>query len=45
VDTPEDVRRRVALDLEYVERRSLWLDLAIILRTAPCLLGDSGAVR
>ena len=45
VDTAEDVRRRVALDLEYVERRSLWLDLAIILRTAPCLLGDSGAVR
>jgi Undecaprenyl-phosphate glucose phosphotransferase len=45
VDTPEDVRRRVALDLEYVERRSLWLDVAIILRTAPCLLGDSGGVR
>lgn len=45
VDTPEDVRRRVALDLEYVERRSFWMDLSIILRTAPCLLGDSGAVR
>ncbi|WP_293475219.1 exopolysaccharide biosynthesis polyprenyl glycosylphosphotransferase [Phenylobacterium sp.] len=45
VDTAEDVRRRVALDLEYVERRSIWLDMAIILRTAPCLLGDSGAVR
>ena len=45
VDTAEDVRRRVALDLEYVERRSLWLDIAIILRTAPCLMGDSGAVR
>jgi Undecaprenyl-phosphate glucose phosphotransferase len=45
VDTAEDVRRRVALDLEYVERRSFWLDLSIILRTAPCLLGDSGAVR
>jgi len=45
VDTAEDVRRRVALDLEYVERRSFWLDVAIILRTAPCLLGDSGAVR
>jgi Undecaprenyl-phosphate glucose phosphotransferase len=42
VDTAEDVRRRVALDLEYVERRSFWLDVAIILRTAPCLLGDSG---
>ncbi|MDZ4370998.1 MAG: exopolysaccharide biosynthesis polyprenyl glycosylphosphotransferase [Phenylobacterium sp.] len=45
VDTAEDVRRRVALDLEYVERRSFWLDISIILRTAPCLLGDSGAVR
>ena len=45
VDTPEAVRRRVALDLEYVERQSIWLDLAIILKTAPCLLGDSGAVR
>jgi len=45
VDTPEDVRRRVQLDLEYVERQSFWLDLSIILRTAPCLLGDSGAVR
>lgn len=45
VDTAEEVRRRVALDLEYVERRSFWLDVAIILRTAPCLLGDSGAVR
>ena len=45
VDTAEEVRRRVALDLEYVERQSFWLDVAIILRTAPCLLGDSGAVR
>jgi Undecaprenyl-phosphate glucose phosphotransferase len=45
VDTAEDVRRRVALDLEYVERQSFWLDVSIILRTAPCLLGDSGAVR
>ena len=33
------------LDLEYVERRSFWLDVAIIMRTAPCLLGDSGGVR
>lgn len=45
VDTAEDVRRRVALDLEYVERRSFWLDIAIILKTAPALLGDSEAVR
>jgi Undecaprenyl-phosphate glucose phosphotransferase len=45
VDTADDVRRRVALDLEYVARQSFWLDVAIILRTAPCLLGDRGAVR
>jgi polysaccharide biosynthesis protein PslA len=45
VDTAEDVRRRVALDLEYVERRSFWLDVSIILKTAPTLLGDSEVVR
>jgi lipopolysaccharide/colanic/teichoic acid biosynthesis glycosyltransferase len=45
VDTVGDVRRRVALDLEYVERQSFWLDVAIILKTVPCLLGDSEAVR
>ena len=45
VDTPEAVRRRVSLDLEYVERQSVWLDLAIIARTLPCVLGDSEAVR
>ena len=45
VDTPEAVRRRVALDLQYVEHQSIWLDLAIMLKTVPCLLGDSVAVR
>jgi lipopolysaccharide/colanic/teichoic acid biosynthesis glycosyltransferase len=45
VDTAEDVRRRVALDLEYVERQSFWLDASIILKTVPCLLGDSETVR
>jgi len=45
VDTPEAVRRRVTLDLEYVERQSIWLDLAIMARTLPCVLGDSAAVR
>ena len=45
VDTPEAVRRRVALDLEYVERQSVWLDLAIMARTLPCVLGDTQAVR
>jgi Undecaprenyl-phosphate glucose phosphotransferase len=41
----EDVRRRVALDLEYVERQSFWLDVWIMLKTVPCLVGDRSAVR
>ena len=45
VDTPEAVRRRVSLDLEYVERQSVWLDLAIMARTVPCVLGDTAVVR
>ncbi len=45
VDTPEDVRRRVELDVEYIDRQSVWLDLYIIAMTIPCLLGDRQAVR
>lgn len=45
VDTADAVRRRVALDVEYIERQSLWFDLYIILMTLPRLLGDSGSVR
>ncbi|MGZ8370030.1 MAG: exopolysaccharide biosynthesis polyprenyl glycosylphosphotransferase [Caulobacteraceae bacterium] len=45
VHTPEDVRQRVAYDVEYIERQSLWLDLYIIAMTLPCLLGDRAAVR
>ena len=45
VDTPEAVRRRVQLDVEYIERQSFWLDLYIMAVTAPCLLGDRTAVR
>src|SRR5579872_2814753 len=45
VDTPEQVRRRVALDIEYIERQSFWLDLYIIAATLPCLLGDRQATR
>ncbi|MDB5423130.1 MAG: exopolysaccharide biosynthesis polyprenyl glycosylphosphotransferase, partial [Phenylobacterium sp.] len=41
----EAVRRRVSLDLEYVERQSLWLDISIIARTLPCVLGDTAGVR
>jgi Undecaprenyl-phosphate glucose phosphotransferase len=46
VHTPEDVRRRVELDVEYIERQSLWLDLYILAMTVPCLVfGDREAVR
>jgi len=38
--TEDQVRRRVELDIDYIERQSLWLDLYIMLMTAPCLLGD-----
>ncbi len=38
--TPEEVRERVRLDMEYVKRASVWLDLWIVLKTVPCLLGD-----
>jgi lipopolysaccharide/colanic/teichoic acid biosynthesis glycosyltransferase len=30
------------LDLEYVERRSLWLDLRILLKTIPTVLKGTG---
>ncbi len=45
VDTPELVRERVALDVDYIERQSFWLDLYIIIMTIPCLLGDRSTVR
>jgi len=45
LDTAERVRQRVALDIDYIERRSFWLDLYIMAMTIPCLLGDSPVVR
>jgi len=41
----QDVRRRVRLDVEYIERQSLWLDLWIMAVTVPVLLGDRAAIR
>lgn len=43
--SPADVRRRVALDIEYIERQSFWLDLYVMLMTVPCLMGDRHAIR
>lgn len=40
VHTHEEVRERVRLDMEYVNRASFWFDVFIMLITAPCLLGD-----
>ncbi len=38
VDWPE----RLALDVEYVDTRSLWLDLRLLLRTIPMVLRRTG---
>ena len=43
--TAQDVRRRVQLDIDYVERQSLWMDLWIMAVTIPVLLGDRSAIR
>ena len=45
VDDAESLRRRVMLDLSYIERQSVWLDLWIILVTVPLMLGDKSAAR
>ena len=45
LDSAEDVRRRIGLDVEYIERHSIWFDLYIMAMTIPCLLGDAKKVR
>lgn len=37
-----DWPRRLALDVEYVDRRSLWLDLTLLARTVPLVLRRTG---
>jgi len=41
----KDVKRRVDLDIEYIERSSFFFDWMIMLKTLPCLLGDSENIR
>ncbi|CAL4867166.1 hypothetical protein MMA231_01417 [Asticcacaulis sp. MM231] len=45
LDNADDVRRRIGLDVEYIERHSIWFDLYIMAMTIPCLLGDAKTVR
>ena len=43
LDTNDKVKRRVELDINYIENWSTWLDLKIILRTALVLIRDPSA--
>jgi Undecaprenyl-phosphate glucose phosphotransferase len=40
VHSAEEVRERVRLDMEYVNRSGVWFDFYVCIMTAPCLLGD-----
>ncbi|CAG4928692.1 unnamed protein product [Acidocella sp. C78] len=44
VDRRDLVAARVAADLDYIERWSVWLDIAILLRTVPAVLIGRNAV-
>ena len=39
----DDVKSKVALDLEYISNRTLWLDVRIMVRTLPVMIGRKGA--
>ncbi|HSG49734.1 MAG TPA: sugar transferase [Longimicrobiales bacterium] len=40
----EDVRKKVAFDLEYIQKRSLLKDLKIMFRTLPVMIGKKGSI-
>jgi lipopolysaccharide/colanic/teichoic acid biosynthesis glycosyltransferase len=39
----DDVRKKIGFDLEYLQRRSIWVDLQIIARTIPVMVFKRGA--
>jgi lipopolysaccharide/colanic/teichoic acid biosynthesis glycosyltransferase len=39
-----DVRRKVRLDLEYMQNLSVWRDLKILFLTVPVMLFKRGAI-
>jgi lipopolysaccharide/colanic/teichoic acid biosynthesis glycosyltransferase len=39
----DDVRKKIRFDLEYLQRRSIWVDLQIMARTIPVMLFKRGA--
>ena len=39
----EDVKNKVAFDLEYITYRSLWMDVKIMVHTLPVMIGRKGA--
>ncbi len=39
----DDVKNKVALDLEYIAKRSIWMDIRIMSRTLPVMIGRKGA--
>lgn len=41
--TVDDVRQKVLFDLEYLERRSLWQDIRIMVKTIPVMILGRGA--
>jgi putative colanic acid biosynthesis UDP-glucose lipid carrier transferase len=42
-DTREKINGRIALDLEYIQNWSLWLDFRIVLMTLRIVLKDANA--
>jgi Undecaprenyl-phosphate glucose phosphotransferase len=41
----DDVRRRVSLDVHYIDHQSFWLDVWIMAMTVPSVFGDRSAIR